>query len=168
MFENLIYKHWEPLHCWFSITVPNFAQKCCSTQKLWPKIEIKDGGRLPSCTFWKSELWALYGTPVAADFTSLYKIWRKNVDRRGNYGPKSKSKMAAVRHLWFVTSSYRTTHEVYLLGYIGHSNFMLIRCIVLKIWRFEFFLNLAWNAYSDGLTMGTLRSKLPLIVIVAP
>ena len=54
-----------------------------------------------------------------------------------------KSKMAAVRHLGFVTSSYRTTHEVYSLGYIGLSNFMLIRCIALKIWRFEFFVDLA-------------------------
>jgi len=56
--------------------------------------------------------------------------------------------MAAVRHLGFVTSSYRTTHEVYSLGYIGLSNFMLIRCIVLKIWQFEFLVDLAWNAYS--------------------
>ena len=72
----------------------------------------------------------------------------KNVDRRRNYGPKSKSKMAAVRHLGFVTSSHRTTHKVLSLGHIGLSNFMLIRCIVLKIWRFEIFADLAWNAYS--------------------
>ena len=44
-------------------------------------------------------------TPWTADSPSLYLIWRKNVDRRRNYGPKSKSKMAAVRHLGFVTSS---------------------------------------------------------------
>ena len=56
------------------------------------------------------------GTPWAIDFPSLYQIWRKNVDRRRNYGRKSKYKMAAVRHLGFVTSSYRTTHEVYSLG----------------------------------------------------
>jgi len=56
--------------------------------------------------------------------------------------------MAAVRHLGFVTSSYRTTHEVFLLGHSGLSNFMLIRCTVLKIWRFEIFADLAWNAYS--------------------
>ena len=60
----------------------------------------------------------------------------------------SKPKMAAVRHLGFVTSSYRTTHEVFSFGHIGLSNFMLIRCIVLKIWWFEFFADLAWNAYS--------------------
>jgi len=73
------------------------------------------------------------GTPWTADFPSLYQIWRKNIDRRRNYGRKSKSKMAAVRHLRFVTPSYRTTHEVYSLDYIAISNFMLIRCIVLKI-----------------------------------
>jgi len=32
-------------------------------------------------------------------FPSLYQIWRNIVERRRNYGPKSKSKMAAVRHL---------------------------------------------------------------------
>jgi len=56
--------------------------------------------------------------------------------------------MAAVRHLGFVTSWYLTTHEVFSLGHIGLSNFVLIRCTVLKIWRFEFFADLAWNAYS--------------------
>ena len=41
-------------------------------------------------------------TPLAADFPSLYKICLKNVDlyRRRNYDTKSKSKIAAVRHLW--------------------------------------------------------------------
>jgi len=68
----------------------------------------------------------------------LYQIWCKNVARHRNYGPKSKSKMAVVRHLGFLTSSYRTIHEIFSLGYIGLSNFMLIRCIVLKIWRFGF------------------------------
>jgi len=32
----------------FSLIVPNLAQKCWSTPKLWPKIEIQDGGRPPS------------------------------------------------------------------------------------------------------------------------
>jgi len=32
----------------FSITVLNFVQKCSSTPKLWPKIEIQDGGHPPS------------------------------------------------------------------------------------------------------------------------
>ena len=67
--------------------------------------------------------------------------------------------MAAVRHLGFVTSSYRTTHEVYSLGYISLSNFMLIRCIVLKIWRFEFFVDLAWNAYSRPQNFGFWGSE---------
>ena len=31
--------------------------------------------------------------------TSLYEIRRNDIERRRNYGPKSKSKMAAVRHL---------------------------------------------------------------------
>jgi len=41
------------------------------------------------------------GFPSAGDFPSLYQIWCKNVDQRRNYGIKSKSKMAAVRHLGF-------------------------------------------------------------------
>jgi len=36
--------------------------------------------------------------------------------RSRNYGPISKSMMAAVRHLGFVTSSFRTTHEVFFIG----------------------------------------------------
>jgi len=78
---------------------------------------------------------------------SLYQIWCKNVDRRRNYGPKSKSKMVAVRHLGIdASSSYRTTHKVFSLDHIGLSNFTLIRCIVLKIWRFEFFgMEQAWK-----------------------
>jgi len=98
--------------------------------------------------FWKPDFWAIW-SPWSAEFPPRYQIWRKNVDRRRNYGSKSKSKMAAVpavRHLGFVTSSFRTTHEVFSLGHIGLWNFMLIRCIVLKIWRY--FADLAWNAYS--------------------
>jgi len=45
------------------------------------------------------------------------------VDRRRNYGRTSKFKMAAVRHLRIVISSYRTTHEVFSLGNISLSNF---------------------------------------------
>jgi len=73
----------------------------------------------------------------SADFPSLCQMLCKNVDRRQNYGPKSKSKMAAVRHLENDASSYRNTHEVFSLGHISPSNFMQIRCIALK--RFEFF-----------------------------
>ena len=89
-----------------------------------------------------------------------------------NYGPKSKFKMAAVRHVDFPKfdfwpmgllgvlifhldtkfgakmlidaeimaknlgipiSPYKTTHNVFSLGYISLSNFVLIRYIVLKI-----------------------------------
>ena len=92
-------------------------------------------------------------------------IWCKNVDRRRNYGPKSKSKMAAVRHLGIVVSSYGTTHEVFLLGHIiSLSNFMLIRWVVLKLWQFEFFADLAWNAYSRPKNFG-FRGSEPLNVI---
>jgi len=55
--------------------------------------------------------------------------------------------MAAVRYLGIVALSCRTTHEVFTLGHISLSNLMLIRCIILKIWGFEFFADLAWNAY---------------------
>ena len=51
--------------------------------------------------------------------------------------------MAGVRHLGILISPYRTTHEVFSLGYISLSNFVLIRYIVLKIWGFEFFAELA-------------------------
>ena len=89
------------------------------------------------------------GSPWAADFPFRCQICWKNVDRRRYYGPKSKSKIAAICHLGFVTSSYRTTHEVFSLRHVGLSNFMLIRCIVLQIWWFEFFFaDLAWNANS--------------------
>jgi len=42
-------------------------------------------------------------------------------------------------------SPYRTAHEVFSLGYISLLNFVLIRYIVLKIWGFEFFAEMAWN-----------------------
>jgi len=124
----------------------DLTEKTEKTRSLLPKIEIQDGGRPPSWIF--KNLILSIGTPWAADFLWRCKIWCKNVDRRRNYGPKSKSKMAAVRHFGFVTSSYRTTRQVFSLGHIGLSNFMLIRCRVLKIWRFEIFADLAWNAYS--------------------
>ena len=52
---------------------------------------------------------------------------------------KTKFEMAAVRYLGIVASPYKTTHEVFSLGHISLSNFMLIQCIVLKIWGFELF-----------------------------
>jgi len=59
-----------------------------------------------------------------------------------------------VRHLGIVVSSSGTTHVVLLLGYISLSNFMQIRCVVLKLWWFEFFADLAWNAYSRPRNFG--------------
>ena len=43
--------HWVPLGCRFSISVKIVVQKCWSTPKLWPTIEIQDGGRPPSWIF---------------------------------------------------------------------------------------------------------------------
>ena len=77
----------------------------------------QDGASPPSCIF--ENLISEQCVPWAADFPSLYQNWCKNVDRRPNYGPKSKSKMAAVRHLGIVASSYRTTHEVFALVHIS-------------------------------------------------
>ena len=75
----------------------------------------------------------------------LFGFGAKNVDRRSNYGQKSKFKMAAVRHLGILISPYRirTTHVVFSLGYISLSNFVLIRYKVLKILGFEIFAELA-------------------------
>jgi len=45
-----------------------------------------------------SKTWFLYnGSPWTANFPSPYQIWCKNVDRRRNYGQKSKFKMAGCR-----------------------------------------------------------------------
>jgi len=43
--------------------------------------------------------------------------------------------------LEFFISPYSTTHEVFSLGYISLSNFVLIRYIILKIWGFDFLQN---------------------------
>jgi len=51
--------------------------------------------------------------------------------------------MAAVRHLGILISLYKTIHEFFSLGYISLSNFVQIRYIVLKIWGFDFFAELA-------------------------
>ena len=56
--------------------------------------------------------------------------------------------MAAVRHLGILISPYRTTHEVFSLGYISLSNFVLLRYIVLKIWGFQFLHNLLVPIYA--------------------
>ena len=69
------------------------------------------------------------------------------IDAHANYGQKSKFKMVAVRHLGILILPYRTTHEVFSLGYISLTNFVLFGYIMLKIWGFEFFAEMAWNAY---------------------
>ena len=91
----------------------------------------------PKFDFWPMALLS------ALIFPYGYQIWCKYVDRRRNYGQKFKFKMAAVRHLGIRISPYRTTHEVFSLGYISLSNFVVIRYTVLKIYGFEFFAVLA-------------------------
>jgi len=118
--------------CWFSITVTTFVQKCWSTPKLWPKIEIRH------LVFSKPHFWAM--GPLGCLFSvTISNLVQKCWSTPKLYGPKSKSKMAAVRHLGIDASSYRTIHEVFSLGHISPPNFMQIRWMVLKIWRFEFF-----------------------------
>ena len=89
---------------------PTFHSRCQPSYKISSKylnprlnynnfFEIQDGSQPLS---WISEnLISDHWVSRAADFPSRYQIWCKNVDRRRNYGPKSKSKMAAVRHLGF-------------------------------------------------------------------
>ena len=52
-------------------------------------------------------------TPWAADFLSRCKNWCKNVDRRRYYSPKSKSKMAAIRHLGFPNTWFLRTGSLW-------------------------------------------------------
>ena len=73
--------------------------------KMLIDAEIMAENRNPRCrpsailNFRKPDFWAL--VPWAADFLSRYQIWFENIDRRENYGTKSKFKMAAVGHLGF-------------------------------------------------------------------
>jgi len=108
--ENLIFEHYNPLGFRFSISVKNLVQKCRSTPKLWPKIEIQDGGLPPSWIFENpiSEHWDPLGCRFSISIQN--KIWCKNVDQRQNYNLKSKSKVAAFRHLglpkiWFLSTA---------------------------------------------------------------
>ena len=132
----MISEQWVTLGWRLFIREPNLVQKCWSTPKLLSKIEIQDGGRPPSWIFENLifEQWVPLGWRFSIQV--LYQIWCNNFDQRRNYGPKSKSKMAAVRHLGIDASSYRATHDVFSLGHISSLNFMQIRCIILKIWRF--------------------------------
>ena len=101
---------------------------------------------------------------------TVYQIWCKNVDRRRNYGRKSKSKMAAVRHLEIDASSYRTTHEVFSLGHISPWNFMQIRCIFEDI-AIKFFLQiwLEMPTYAQKISgFGGLNPETWLVIIDRP
>jgi len=99
-------------------------------------LKIQDGGRLLSWIF--DNLILSNRSPWVVIFHHCIKFGAKMLVDAKIMAPKSKSTMAAVRHLGFVTSSYRTTHEVFSLGQISLSNFMLIWCIVLifflQIW----------------------------------
>ena len=112
MFENLIYKHWEPLHCWFSVTVPNSAQKCWWTLKLWPKIISQNGGRPPSWSF---------GNLISDHWDALgYWFSITDVDRRKNYGRKSKSNLGFSKILFLSTGTpwaarYRSLYKICLI-----------------------------------------------------
>ena len=58
---------------------------------------------------WIFKTWFLSNDFWAIDFPPLYQIWRNNVERRRNYGPKSTSRMAAVRHLVFSKIRFLST-----------------------------------------------------------
>ena len=68
---------------------------------LLPAMDLTEKTRSLWLQQFKKNWFLSTGTPRTADFSSLYQIWRKTVDRRRNYGPKSKSKMAAVHHPGF-------------------------------------------------------------------
>ena len=77
-----------------------FGAKMLIDAEIKAKIEIKDGGRPTSWIFENptSEHW----DPLSCRFSiTVTNLAQKNVELRRNYGPKSKSKMAAVRHLGF-------------------------------------------------------------------
>jgi len=69
-----------------SITVPNLVQKCWSTPKLWPKIEIQDGGRPPSWIFENltSEHWVVAKFPKKNWKLCSVKALFKQDDERGS------------------------------------------------------------------------------------
>jgi len=69
------------------------------------------------------------------------KISCKYLNPRLNYNNVLKFKMADVRHLGIVALSCRTTHDVFALGHINLSNFMLIRSIVSRTLGLEFLPN---------------------------
>ena len=83
------------LGCWFSIWIQNLVQKCWSTPKLWPKIEIKNGGirHLGFFKIWlpkKRSPWAVFFTWVSnlvQKCWSMPKLWRKIGIQDGGHPP---------------------------------------------------------------------------------
>jgi len=107
---------------------------------LSPKNEIQNDGHailnlLPVAIFDIQPTFHCWSQPPQ-------KMSCKCLNRRLTYGNFSKFKMAAVRHLGIVVNSYKTTQEASLVGHTSLSNFMSIRCTVLKIWGFEFILQI--------------------------
>jgi len=113
---------------WFlSIWVPNLVQKCRSTPKLWPEIWFMSKG---SVATW------------ATDFPYGCQIQCKNVDQRPNYGPKSKFKIAAVRHLGILISSHSLFVGLHQpVEFCANPNYSFED---MGIWIFG---ELVWNAY---------------------
>ena len=132
--ENLIIEPYVVLGCWLSITIPNIVINV--------QIMVKNrNSRLkPSAIFdfRKPDFW-----PVGLNRQLFFHLCTK-------FGAKmlvDAQVMAQNRNLGILISPHRTTHEVFSLGYISLSNFVLIRYIVLKILGFDFFAELVWNAY---------------------
>ena len=101
-----------------------------------------------------------------------YKISCKYLNPRGNYNKFLKFKMAAVRHLGIVTSSCRTTHEVFSLGHFGLSNFMLIGCSFedrhIGIWLFFCRIGLKCLIAPQSVFLGNLDPKTWLVIVATP
>ena len=111
----------------------NLVQKCWLTPKLWPKIEIQDGGRVLGLPIF--HLGTKFGSKILIDAEIM------GQNRNPRWRPSAildfrKSDFWELEPLGLPIFHLGTKfwcHEVYSLGYIGFSNFMLIRCIVLKI-----------------------------------
>jgi len=76
-----------------------FAQKSGSNISIhdWIIITFWNSRWRPPPSWIFENLISEHRSTWAADFPALYQIWCKNVHRHRNYGPKSKSKMTAVR-----------------------------------------------------------------------
>jgi len=98
----------------------------------------------------------------------LFRFWSRDVHPVQNMLLCTKfheNRMKIVLHLGIVSPPYETTHEVSVAGRSCLSNFMSIWYTDLKILLFEFFVYLAWNAYS-GPKIGVLVDFGHLIMII--